>query len=661
MGKNSKSVQNKKNARERKKDKASKLVNFNKGQQKHNIKTDLNSLLQSIYHDKVDLNTTCNHEVCCCKVACPSMNQSEYLNIITDLWPKLSKDNKINLIVKSIEYFFKTDYEKFAKEIFIKPCMLLDNKDLCGIYDRRPLSCFLPETWIYTDNGPKMIKDILAGDMVYGIDGNLHSVVATTSKIHNGKIYGINYQGNDIVSWSTYDHLWHVAFHKDRRVKIGTVWEKADKLIPKKTHQFGHYLTMPMSYESKENLNEINALDYISGEVIDNRVYPYSGGKLFEDKEIRSIPLSININSEFLFMIGIYLAEGSSSSQSATFTMNKKELAILGRIENYLKTIGIPTHYNKIDENKNAVVLRVDSCLFARLISELCGKLSQNKKINELFFNKLSSTQQLEIFYGWNEGDGRKGLDNEFSVVTISEKLALQMNLILLKNGIFPRVYKNKRDNRGFFNYDVHVFPSALGIECKKGQGTKIIKDEKFYYVPIKEIIEKEYNGPVIDIQVEKVESFVTTTGIAHNCRVYGLWPKESYEQRVDKFEKAYSKYGIKREDLPLNTQCPHVKRVDETIPLTQELIEGLYKSIDRVDETIGDFSSLQIEQKENYRTFHDWLLFSIYGIEWLSKLSVLSMAADKSTLEDQIAAFKVAIENSFKDKEVPNITFRRK
>ena len=281
MGKNSKSVQNKKNARERKREKTLNLVNFNKSKQAHNVKSDLNSLLQSIYNDTIDLRTTCNHSCDCCNVSCPSMNKCEFLNIIVDLWPKLTNKNKIDLISKSIEYFFKTDYEKFQKEIFIKPCMLLDSKGLCSVYDRRSL-----------------------------------------------------------------------------------------------------------------------------------------------------------------------------------------------------------------------------------------------------------------------------------------------------------------------------------------------------------------------------------------NCRTYGLWPKDSYEKRVDKFEKAYSKYGIKREDLPLNTQCPNVKRINDAIPLTQEIIDGLYRSIDKVDETIGEFSPLQIAQKENYRTFQDWLLFSIIGIEWLSKLSVMSMAADKTVLEDQISAFKTAIENSFKNKDVPNIVF---
>ena len=280
MGKNSKSVQNKRDKRAKKIARTNKR--FKNSLKKHVIKSDLNSLLQSIYNDKIDLSTTCAHHCECCKTACPSMNYCEFLNIITDLWPRLDKQGKIDLICKSVEYFFKTDYEKFNREIFIKPCMLLDSEGLCRIYLRRPAS-----------------------------------------------------------------------------------------------------------------------------------------------------------------------------------------------------------------------------------------------------------------------------------------------------------------------------------------------------------------------------------------CRWYGLWPKEMYEQRVDKFEKAYSKYGLKREDLPLNTQCPYVKRVNETVPVTQEVISEMYGSLDKLDESVEGFSTLQIAQKENYRTFHDWVLYKIYGEEWLSKLTVLSMAADKAALEDQINAFKQVIAASFKDNDVPNIAFR--
>ena len=82
------------------------------------------------------------------------------------------------------------------------------------------------------------------------------------------------------------------------------------------------------------------------------------------------------------------------------------------------------------------------------------------------------------------------------------------------------------------------------------------------------------------------------------SCRLYGLWPEDLYEERVDKFAKAYEQYGLKREDLPLHKQCPLVKRTDTSIELTAEVIEGLYSKLDKLDKNLGDFTDLQIETK---------------------------------------------------------------
>lgn len=140
------------------------------------------------------------------------------------------------------------------------------------------------------------------------------------------------------------------------------------------------------------------------------------------------------------------------------------------------------------------------------------------------------------------------------------------------------------------------------------------------------------------------------------NCRLYGLWPKELYEKRVDKFEKAYTQFGLKREDLPLNTQCPFVKRKDESIPLTEEVIEGLFKKLDDMDFSMENFTKLQISQKENYRTFHDWLLLKVYGPEWLERLTTFIMAADKNVMEQQLMEIKKAMKEQFLKTGVPDI-----
>jgi Fe-S-cluster containining protein len=143
------------------------------------------------------------------------------------------------------------------------------------------------------------------------------------------------------------------------------------------------------------------------------------------------------------------------------------------------------------------------------------------------------------------------------------------------------------------------------------------------------------------------------------SCRMYGLWPKEDYEKRVDRFEKIYSQYGLKREDLPLNKQCSFVKRIDDSKPITTEVINGLFKQLDELDGKIGNFSELQISQKENYRTFHDWLLLKVLGEEWLSKLTIFMLGVDKDKIEDQINAIVNVWTKEFTDKGVPDIRER--
>lgn len=133
------------------------------------------------------------------------------------------------------------------------------------------------------------------------------------------------------------------------------------------------------------------------------------------------------------------------------------------------------------------------------------------------------------------------------------------------------------------------------------------------------------------------------------SCRMYGLWPKDAYEKRVDRFVKVYEKYGLAKEDLPLFSQCPCVERLDKSVSLTNEIINDLYTQLDMLDKKVGSYSDLQIKNKNNYRSFHDWMLLSVFGEEWLSQLTSFMLASDRKTMEDQIEQLKVVIKDLFK------------
>jgi len=129
------------------------------------------------------------------------------------------------------------------------------------------------------------------------------------------------------------------------------------------------------------------------------------------------------------------------------------------------------------------------------------------------------------------------------------------------------------------------------------------------------------------------------------SCRCYALWPKEEYEKRVDKFEEAYREYGLTRDDLPLAKQCKMVKRSDGSTELSMDEIDSLFFALDSLDKKVGNFSNLQIKNKENYRTFHDWLLLKTFGEEWLTMLTTFMLSATREQMEDQVEQLRIVVE----------------
>ena len=142
------------------------------------------------------------------------------------------------------------------------------------------------------------------------------------------------------------------------------------------------------------------------------------------------------------------------------------------------------------------------------------------------------------------------------------------------------------------------------------------------------------------------------------SCRMYGLWPDDLYEKRVDKFEKAYEGL-LKREEIPLNKQCPYVKRVDDEEPLTEEIIEDMFAKLDKLDAQMQKFTPAQLENRENYRTFHDWLLWSVLGEDRLVMLSTYALSADPELIEEFIEELSKEI-SKISINSIPNLKVLR-
>ena len=159
------------------------------------------------------------------------------------------------------------------------------------------------------------------------------------------------------------------------------------------------------------------------------------------------------------------------------------------------------------------------------------------------------------------------------------------------------------------------------------------------------------------------------------SCKMYGLWPTEAWEKRVAKFEKTL---GLPKEQLPLNTQCPMVRRKKQTCPtcngqgwypdgptdkpeqkqcdscqgpgkvnppaLTEEQIQSMYDAIDALDRKTGDFSQEKMERAYNVRTFQDWILWHFFGEDTLIKFTNILLTQDDANIQATIAILEEKI-----------------
>jgi Fe-S-cluster containining protein len=116
-------------------------------------------------------------------------------------------------------------------------------------------------------------------------------------------------------------------------------------------------------------------------------------------------------------------------------------------------------------------------------------------------------------------------------------------------------------------------------------------------------------------------------------CRLYGLWPEEMYEARVEGFSKTS---GIPKEQIPLNTQCKFVRRKNPDLPpVTKEEIEEMYAALNTLDMNVGGFNEMQTKKRYNQRTWHDWFMVTVFGEERLSIFTTFLLAAEEEEVED--------------------------
>jgi len=414
-------------------------------------------------------------------------------------------------------------YSKKVVETFRNPRNYGKIKDYDGLGKVGNPTCVVPSTAVHLNFKVQPICTVHNKSMVLSHDGRYHEIKSVYKRKFSGKVLAVKNKLG--VQYLTGDHLvlavkipktWYFSFTKNKKRFIkGLAWHHAQELEKK------DLIAYPILKEIK-----------------DQKHLKINFKKAKYDFKSQTLPKSIKISSDFLRLIGYYLAEGyiqeEPCRQAASFAFNINEIKYIDDVCNVAKNIfGLKPYVRKYP-TRNTAYVAIHSVEFVKLLKNLCGKGAADKHIPH-FMMLLPPKKQISLIQGMWRGDGYLNIKREYpraSYSTISLQIAQQLKMLLLRQGIIPSVYEEEEKEIGGLrhrkSFRVHIGQrSSLEKLCKimdvpfKNQKKVRVDswiDGDYAIMPITGIGYKNYRGTVWNLEVNSSRSFTTPVLCLHNC-----------------------------------------------------------------------------------------------------------------------------------------------
>lgn len=346
------------------------------------------------------------------------------------------------------------------------------------------------------------------------MDGKFHNISEVISHKHKGKIFRITTKcfGTTCL---TEEHPVYVAKREDPHKKLhnkkfDAQWVRTDQI------QLKDYLLYPI-------LKEVKDLEYIEVD--------YNLRK--KDTVSKVLPAKISLTSDFLRLMGYYIAEGYVAKRAINFIFNSKEAEFILDVEAIMLDIfGLKAAKST---KRNATTLSFYSAPLGRIFLEWFGHMAYNKKIPH-FAMLLPTAKQKELIKGLWRGDGWVNTKQlRGSLKTTSKILTEQLKIFLLRQGLVPIITVNKAYGIHKESYNIQIVNDRdFAILCKimdnnfkfdinKTTSPSSVLTPDYVLMPVKKIEIFDYDGLVYNLEVDDVNSYVSQNAILHNCGDFGI------------------------------------------------------------------------------------------------------------------------------------------
>ena len=356
--------------------------------------------------------------------------------------------------------------------------------------------CIVPETYLYTTDGPKKIENVISGETEIMNDKGYTEVIDNVLEhSYEGKIYEIETMHSLYSLKITEEHPVLCLSGQAKGLNYKVIKNRLEKSI------------ITNEWKDVKDLTTEDMLVY--------KIPKY-------EKDIEKI------SEEDCYFYGLLLGDGCLDNKNQTgyislHTNNKSK--ILEFCEKYLTDrciqykIFTQDNTTRIRWNKNiAIPFR-----YAEVYDENKEKYIANKWLH-LPLNKAKN-----IIKGLVDTDGSKG--NELVFDNTSQKLVESLKYLLLRLGvptsgyIRDRIGESHNTANGLIenkklSYCLRI-PKTENIssifDIENGEFHKFFVYDDFIYSRIKSINEMEYNGTLYDLQMKDRHNYLTHNGLIHN------------------------------------------------------------------------------------------------------------------------------------------------
>jgi len=299
------------------------------------------------------------------------------------------------------------------------------------------------------------------------------------------------------------------------------------------SHKFSAYKKILPDWHLARELKRGDVILYpLAKDTRDREYMPLGIEKSKWDFKSKRLPLRVNVDRDFMRLIGYYLSEGYARTAPCKgtlgFVFSAKETEYIEDVKALVfEKFGLAPCMSRNSAGTAADVKFYSAPLVRFFVSEF-GKRAEGKRLPH-WAMVLPREKQEGLLCGIWRGDGSiKAKGAKF--VTISQELAHQVKTLLLRFKIacsFLVVEEHGIHKKSFCIYvrekrSLAVLASIVGMKIemagRKKAPHKSWFNDDYYYTTVWSNKPSIYRGVVYNLDVDEAHSYVSDSATLHNC-----------------------------------------------------------------------------------------------------------------------------------------------